>query len=687
MASEIRVNQIQSRTGVSTISFTETGPIISGVTTITGDLDVTGLVSYDDVTNIDSVGIITARNDINIENATPTLNLIDTDGSTTASFLGNSGNIFYSTSSSNRDHIFRGSTTEVVRITGDGKFGVGTNNPTETLTLNHANGASIGLEYSGTENGTINVNSAAMYVRAGTGKHLILGSNGTEKLRISSDGKVVISRFDDGSAGPYLELYNNSESPADNDYTGSITFKNNNSASEEILYAEIRGISRDITDGSEDGEIQFHTERNGNFGERVRICADQGTNFNESRLDIIGGNTNVANVDEINGSLRFRSNDASVNSTENVGAQISAVTEASNGAYVGLRFYTFEQGGRGLAESLRITHAGRIGINQTSPNAPLSFNTGAGQKIELYNSGSNNEFGFGIQSSEMRICTGASSFMSFYTDGYNGNERLRIDADGTLLVNASVDNTGGHGRIVAHAPTSGNTIYKAIEIGNTNGNGTARGAAICGQPKSNSHLPYTLLGSWDHGDNTDCYYGGGWGGAMRPATRHRFYTNSSYPTSGGSGTENMTLNGNGHLTLPNHPSFGCIKNGNQYPVNGQRSVITPWTEHFDQGGHFNASTGVFTAPVQGKYYFYVSVMMDRNDNGDYQISIYRNGSVYYNSNDMLSNSGVTYMQTTICGVVEMSANDTVDFRMYNSSQTSSYIYQNHYTHCGGYLIG
>ena len=79
--------------------------------------------------------------------------------------------------------------------------------------------------------------------------------------------------------------------------------------------------------------------------------------------------------------------------------------------------------------------------------------------------------------------------------------------------------------------------------------------------------------------------------------------------------------------------------------------------------------------------------MDRNDNGDYQIAIYRNGSLYYNSNDMLSNSGVTYMQTTICGVVEMSANDTVDFRMYNSSATSSYIYQNHYTHCGGYLIG
>ena len=283
---------------------------------------------------------------------------------------------------------------------------------------------------------------------------------------------------------------------------------------------------------------------------------------------------------------------------------------------------------------------------------------------------------------------GTGGHIAFKTAPQGGtpSDRFVIDEDGTLLVNSTIDNTGGHAQIVAHAPTSGNTIYKAIEIGNTNGNGTARGAAICGQPKSNSHLPYTLVGSWDHGDNTDVYYGGGWGGAMRPATRHRFYTNSSYPTSGGSGTENMTLNGNGHLTLPNHPSFGCIKNGNQYPVNGQRTIITPWTEHFDQGGHFNATTGVFTAPVQGKYYFYISAMMDRNDNGDYQLAIYRNGSMYYNSNDMLS-TGVTYMQTTICGIVEMSANDTVDFRMYNSTQTSSYIYTNHYTHCGGFLIG
>jgi hypothetical protein len=41
MASEIRVNQIKSRTGIGTVSFTNTGPVISGVTTVQGTLNVT----------------------------------------------------------------------------------------------------------------------------------------------------------------------------------------------------------------------------------------------------------------------------------------------------------------------------------------------------------------------------------------------------------------------------------------------------------------------------------------------------------------------------------------------------------------------------------------------------------------------------------------------------------------------
>ena len=72
MASEIRVNQIQSRTGVSTVSFTDSGPILAGVSTVQGsltvdgNLNVDGVITYDDVTNVDSVGIITAQAGIRV---------------------------------------------------------------------------------------------------------------------------------------------------------------------------------------------------------------------------------------------------------------------------------------------------------------------------------------------------------------------------------------------------------------------------------------------------------------------------------------------------------------------------------------------------------------------------------------------------------------------------------------------
>ena len=362
-------------------SVTGTGLDVNGNADISGNLNVGGVLTYEDVTSIDSVGVITARSDVSI--ADKIVHTGDTD--TAIRFPG-----------ADQVSIETGGTQRLL-IGSDGKL-VHSTSGTETVDFGTSNGSGAYHKYDlGASGATVGYIGAGSLIVSGANvadfgvrgqANLVFASGGdTERLRITSDGKVVISRFDDGSAGPYLELYNNSESPADNDYTGSINFKNNNSASEEILYAEIRGISRDITDGSEDGEIQFHTERQGSFGERVRICADQATGSNESRLDIIGGNVNVANIDEINGSLRFRSNDASVNSTENVGSQISAITEASNGAYVGMGFYTFQQGSRGLAESLRITNAGKLATNGAS-----SIDCGAGGMHLYLGDGARNDY-------------------------------------------------------------------------------------------------------------------------------------------------------------------------------------------------------------------------------------------------------------------------------------------------------
>jgi hypothetical protein len=356
-------------------------------------------------------------------------------------------------------------------------IGIGTDAPSETITLNHANGASIGLEYDGTENGTINVNSAAMYARAGSGKHLILGGNATESLRLTSGGDIGIA-----NASPRAKL----------DIEDAGTSKDvilRVSADDTNPYALV--VANDT----------FNTTSNRGFafwvgGNKVHhIEARTSTTNSENEIMISAGDA-----------ITFRTN----------------VSE----------------------ERFRINGDGNIGIGDASPTKPLTVGTTT--PVILLDDQSSRTLEIRGPSTTHIASILTTSGHSLLL-GTNNSERLRIDADGTLLVNSAKDNTGGHGQIVAHAPTSGNAIYKAIEIGNTNGNGTARGAAICGQPQSNSHLPYTLIGSWDHGDNTDVYYGGGWGGAMRPATRHRFYTNSSYPTSGSSGTEVVRITESGDL--------------------------------------------------------------------------------------------------------------------------------------------
>jgi hypothetical protein len=94
-------------------------------------------------------------------------------------------------------------------------------------------------------------------------------------------------------------------------------------------------------------------------------------------LKIEGGKNTVTSVGEINSRLDFGSNDASVWSSGNVGGRIASVTEATNGAYTGMAFYTFKQGVSSpdtLSEKLRITHNGNVGIGTDSPGRKLHVN-------------------------------------------------------------------------------------------------------------------------------------------------------------------------------------------------------------------------------------------------------------------------------------------------------------------------
>ncbi len=148
---------------------------------------------------------------------------------------------------------------------------------------------------------------------------------------VSSDYQTA--RFESSNAdanGSYIEMYANSASPADNDVLGFLGFRGNNDASpaEDTLYASIRSLATDVTDGTEDGDIVFHTRAAGTFGERMRIDSSGnvgiGTSTPSEKLDVEGtieclnelrsktGNDLKLNAGSANRDIFFQVNDSTL---------------------------------------------------------------------------------------------------------------------------------------------------------------------------------------------------------------------------------------------------------------------------------------------------------------------------------------------------------------------------------------
>ena len=104
------------------------------------------------------------------------------------------------------------------------------------------------------------------------------------------NGNITISSTDAGSSeDPDLILHRNSASPADDDQLGQIVFQGKNDNSEDVQYARIRSQSLDVSDGTEDGKLNFNVMHNGSMSGRMDFRGGQPTRLFGGDVEINDG--------------------------------------------------------------------------------------------------------------------------------------------------------------------------------------------------------------------------------------------------------------------------------------------------------------------------------------------------------------------------------------------------------------
>tara|TARA_R100000995_G_C3473344_1_gene119521 strand:- start:116 stop:1549 length:1434 start_codon:yes stop_codon:yes gene_type:complete len=125
----------------------------------------------------------------------------------------------------------------------------------------------------------------------------------------NTDTLSLISTDADASAGPNLRFYRNSGSPVDDDILGRVDFEGRNSASQDVIYANIQSEIMQEADGSEDGQLQFSVMKAGTLRNILNLDRTI-VNVNEDAVDIdfrvkSTGDGNAIRVDAANNRVGF----------------------------------------------------------------------------------------------------------------------------------------------------------------------------------------------------------------------------------------------------------------------------------------------------------------------------------------------------------------------------------------------
>ena len=291
---------------------------------------------------------------------------------------------------------------EKMRITSDGKVGIGTTNPTEMLEVYNATAPSIQLNDGGDYQALFKLVGNDLEIRGSSGVMEFYtgnadGDSSTLRMVIKADGKVGIGTTTpgnllnvvgtaDNAVVTALQLENTDWASSETGQGVMINFKLSQAGTAQQDAAQII-VGKDSPwhdNAARDAHIAFKTTEDATMTERVRISHDGkvgiGSSAPNKPLEVAHATDPVIRLtradstivaDENLGSIQFSGDDPATDTTGAIIQAKAASAWASNDYATSLLFYTTADNSGSLTERLRILHDGKVGIGSTAPPVPL----------------------------------------------------------------------------------------------------------------------------------------------------------------------------------------------------------------------------------------------------------------------------------------------------------------------------
>ena len=658
------------------------GPVDNSMSLL-GTVSIGGTMTIEDFTNIDSVGLGTFRNGLQVTGGNVGIN----EASPDSKFHVNSGAEtvparFESTGSQSRigfkasgtptsyhvacgaeanDFIVYTNNTEKLRIESGGFVGLGTNNPYHELHIQGSGDTRALITSGGTGDAVMMFENASGNTWGHgidlTNNNYVVAYNSTSDPSLTSDNKLIVKT--DGDV--YIGNSAHANDAGRNTSYRTLTLADTTNGAQLQLRGQSPILYMDATGTPGNAEMYYDTNN-------LRILSGEpGVGGSTERLRFDGnGKIGIGDFSSttISHMLHLKSTgDATIliqadtdNNGENDNPRILLAQDGgthgmleigligdansplnntlANGCYIQANNHVDQPLFLGhMGENVMTIRDGKVGITTHDPqselhlysNAPVisatATNTSSGLRLNVLGQSSASSQLFRVQD--------------------NNSTRFTITQDGFM----GVANSG------SRAPAAPLDVYRETNLTGTTGYvfGTfthhVGSSGDIGRQRSYldfvftdanpNFTPQVRIGAqvgWSKGSDQ--------GQPSEGNGSFVVYTGKgTLGVTDGSGTltERFRVDEDGVVTMSGQVAFEAIRttdiSGGSNGVNLQNKYVTYESENYDIGGNMNLSTGLFTAPVDGIYLFSFGMAIGGGDGGDDSIGVnfrIANNATYYN---------------------------------------------------------